>query len=99
MSWLVLPSYLTTLPGAQKCLGKQASRMMLPNAFGSGPLGLRLCVHGCHGPHGIGFVHVVETAHHHPLGCAVGAPEVPTEHSIDSTGCRLRPLLAKDLCV
>jgi hypothetical protein len=69
--------------------------MMLPNAFGPGPLGLRLCVHSRHGPHGIGFVHVIETTHHHPLGCAVGAPEVPTEHSIDSTGHKLRSLLAK----
>jgi hypothetical protein len=51
---------------------------------------LRVGCHNRHGPRGVGFVCVIETAHHHPLCGAVGAPEVPTERPISSTGCRLK---------
>jgi hypothetical protein len=40
---LVLPSYLMTILGAQKCLGKHAWRTLSPNALGPGSSGLRLC--------------------------------------------------------
>jgi hypothetical protein len=38
----------------------------------------------------MGFAYVIGTAHSHPLGSAVGIPEVPTEHLAGPTGCKLK---------
>jgi hypothetical protein len=82
---LVLRLYLTTLPSALKHLGKRASCMAPPNAFGPGPSGLRLPPSRSSRPMRRGF-----HAHHQPLVGVVGAPEVLTGRLVGLTSHMMR---------
>jgi hypothetical protein len=78
MLGLVLSSYLMTLPGAQKCFGKRASRKaLLPLDQALQDIGCILRNH--RGLHGAGLACVIGTTRRHPLGDTIDIAEAPTE--------------------
>jgi hypothetical protein len=64
--------------------------MVLPNAYGPDPSGLRL-----HPLRSSWLPWRRFHARRHTLGGAIGAPEVPIERLVGSTGCRLKSFLVR----